>query len=151
MKTLSFSVFLSFSALTSFIQQKDGNCRHSGIKGHVYWVSGNRMPSGQLPSQPKGIKTTLYIYELTNISEVKREGTSAFYKNISTRPVSEIETKEDGSFSIKLKPGRYSLFVKKGGLFYSNIFDEKNNIYPVEVKKGKMTEEDFKVDYGAVY
>ena len=110
------------------------------------------MPDPDNPlSPPKGIKTKLYIYELTNISQVTRQGMSAFYTQVPTRLVKEIETDEDGSFKVKLKPGRYSLFVKKDQLFYSSVFDGQNNIHPVEVKKGKMTEEVFKVNYNAVY
>jgi hypothetical protein len=149
MKNLSFCLVLGFFGLASFAPE---NCRHSGIKGHVYLVSGNQMPSPDRPaSSPKGTKTRLYIYELTNISQVSRDGVSAFYRSVSTKPVKEVETKEDGSFSVKLKPGRYSLFVKKGDLFYSSIFDSENNIHPVEVVKGKMTGADFQVNYDAVY
>ena len=61
------------------------------------------------------------------------------------------ERNPKGSFKAKLKPGIYSLFVKKGDLYYSSQFDEKNNIHPVEVRKGKMTEVDFKANYDAVY
>lgn len=136
----------------SFTSVKTLNCRRSGLSGHVYFVSGNQMPSpDNPPSAPKGIKTTLYIYELTNMSQVARDGMTPFYKSISSKLVKAIETEEDGSYKVKLKPGRYSLFVKKGDLFYANIFDGENNIYPVEVGKGKMTEEDFKVNYSAVY
>ena len=35
--------------------------------------------------------------------------------------------------------------------FIQMLFDEKNNIHPVEVVKGKITEDDFKVNYNAVY
>ena len=95
------------------------------------------------------MQTTLYIYELTNTSQTSQTG--SFYKDISSKLVKEILTDENGYFKAKLKPGKYSLFVKKGDLFYSNIFDEKNNIHPVEVKKGEWTEADFKADYDAVY
>lgn len=124
----------------------------AGIRGHVLVESGNRMPDPDNPvSSPTGIKTKLYIYELTNINQVSRQGMSAFYTQVPTRLIKEIETDEDGSFKVKLKPGRYSLFVKKDQLFYSSVFDGQNNIHPVEVKKGKMTEEVFKVNYNAVY
>jgi hypothetical protein len=125
-------------------------CRRQGIKGHVYLVQGNQMPSPEEPrSKPPGIKTKLYVYELTNLSQVTRNG--AFYNSISTRLVKEVSTDGDGSFKVRLKPGWYSLFVKKGDLFYSNIFDGKSNIHPVEVKKGEFAEEDFKADYDAAY
>ena len=136
--------------LLSFLPAKNESCHRSGIKGYVFRVSGNQMPSPDLPpSKPKGMETTLLIYELTNTSQVIKVGD--FYRTISTKLVEEIRTDENGFFKIKLKPGIYSLFVKKDDLFYSNVFDGHNNIHPVEVKKGKWTQEDFKADYGAVY
>jgi hypothetical protein len=153
MKTHSFYlVITSALLLTSFSSPELHDCRATGIKGHVYLVKGNQMPSpDQAPTSARGVKTTLYIYELMNIKDVNREGVSAFYTNIPGQPVKEIETDEKGYFKAKLKPGIYSLFVKKGDLFYSSQFDEKNNIHPVEVKPGKMTEVDFKANYDAVY
>jgi hypothetical protein len=152
MKLYFFALILGALCLVSFRSSFDVTCRRSGISGHVVVESGNRMPDPDNPvSSPKGIKTKLYIYELTNINQVSRQGMSAFYTQVPTRLVKEIETDEDGSFRVKLKPGRYSLFVKKDQLFYSSVFDGQNNIHPVEVKKGKMTEEVFKVNYNAVY
>ena len=153
MKTHNFyPVLISTLLLTSFSAEMLLSCVHTGAKGQVYLVAGNQMPSpGQSPLKPKGIKTTLYIYGLTNINEVKREGNSAFYHDISTILVKQVETDENGYFKVKLRPGWYSLFVKKGALFYSSQFDEKNNIHPIEVKRGKTTEVVFKANYDAVY
>ena len=155
MKTHNFyPVLISASLLTSFSTGMLLSCGHTGAKGRVYLVSGNQMPSpspGQAPPKPKGIKTTLYIYNLTNINDVSRQGNSAFYSDISTQQVKEVETDENGFFKVELKPGWYSLFVKKGVLFYSSQFDEKNNIHPIEVKRGKTTEVVFKANYDAVY
>ena len=152
MKLYFYVLVLGALCLVSFQSNYEVTCRRTGISGHVVAESGNRMPDPDNPlSPPKGIKTKLYIYELTNISQVTRRGMSAFYTQVATRLVKEIETDEDGSFKVKLKPGRYSLFVKKDQLFYSSVFDGQNNIHPVEVKKGKMTEEVFKVNYNAVY
>lgn len=140
MKTAIFLLLISGFSLVS--------CQ--GIKGYVYHVRGNQMPSPDAPpSKPAGMQTTLYVFELTNTSQVSQDG--SFYKSISTKLVKEIQTGEDGSFKAKLKPGMYSLFVKKGDLYYSNIYDGQNNIHPVEVKKGEWTNEDFKADYDAVY
>ena len=153
MKTHNFiPVVISSVLLTSFSLKGLPGCGYTGIKGHVYLVAGDQMPSpDREPSAPKGISTTLYIYSLTNISEVSRRGSSAFYQDISTTLIKQVETDKDGYFSTKLKPGSYSLFVKKGELFYSSQFDEKNNIHPIEVKKGKTTEIVFKANYDAVY
>jgi hypothetical protein len=152
MKLHFYALVLGALCLVSFRSNYEVTCRRSGIRGHVVVESGNRMPDPDNPlPPPKGLKTKLYIYELTNISQVSRQGMSAFYTQVPTRLIREIETDDDGSFRVKLKPGRYSLFVKKDQLFYSSVFDGQNNIHPVEVKKGKMTEETFKVNYNAVY
>jgi hypothetical protein len=150
MKRLAGLLIVICLALTSFRPAENEFCSRQGITGHVYMVKGNQMPSpDRPPSRPAGVKTTLFIYELTNTSQATQDG--AFYKTISTKLVKEVLTDENGYFKTKLKPGWYSLFVKKGDLFYSNIFDDKNNIHPIEVKKGEWTEEDFKADYDAVY
>lgn len=123
-----------------------------GIEGKVYRVSGNQMPSPDVQKPaPKPVKTTLYIYELTNISQVVRPDEGAFYSNIATKLVKEVTTDDNGAFTVALPAGSYSVFTKKGSLYYANIFDEKNNIAPVIVKAGKMTRIEVKIDYDAVY
>ena len=110
------------------------------------------MPSPEEPpSAPRGFQTTLYIHELTNISQVSRQGQSAFYNAVNTPLVAEVSTNAKGYFKTKLKPGWYSLFVKKDGVYYSSQSDDKNNIHPVEVKEGQMTEVKFQANYNAVY
>jgi hypothetical protein len=127
-------------------------CKRQGIEGQVLWISGNQMPSpDKKPSQGRGIKTTLYIYQLTNLDQVDRMGQSTFYSKIRNKLVKKIETKENGSFKVKLSPGHYSLFLMKDTLFYANRFDDKNNIAPVEVVRNKMTKIDLKMDYSATY
>lgn len=123
-----------------------------GIQGKVMKVSGNQMPSPDIPKTPQqGFKTTLYIYELTNLSQVIKQGPSAFYTAVNSKFVTQVDTQDDGNFKVSLPAGKYSLFVKKGELFYANIYDGEGNIAPVIVEKGKMTTADTKVDYDAVY
>lgn len=127
-------------------------CKKEGLKGKIYRVQGNQMPAPGEPSTlPQPFQTTLYIYELTNMAQVKRASEASFYTAINTKLVKEIRPDKKGSFKVKLPPGQYSLFVKKDDLFYANIFDDKNNIAPVTVEKGKYTTVEVKADYGAVY
>ena len=145
-----FAIFLLARLVAIFGFSRPDDCKRQGIKGYVRLVRGNQMPSPDVPrSEPPGMKTTLYVYELTNTSQVIAQG--AFYESVSTKLIKEVKTDDKGYFKVKLKPGIYSLFVKKGDLFYSNIFDDKNNIHPVEVKKGEWAELDFRADYDAVY
>ncbi len=123
-----------------------------GIEGTVYLVAGNQMPGpGISRPAPKGFKTTLYVYELTGMSQVAKKGEASFYSSIRTRLVKKILTNSKGRFTLQLPPGRYSLFTKKGPLFFANTFDDKNNIAPVEVLRNKMTKADVQVNYNAVY
>lgn len=123
-----------------------------GIEGYIYKVVGNMMPGpGVNRPAPKGTKATLYIFELTNTSQVTRQEQSAFYSSIKTKLVKKVISNSKGRFSVQLPPGRYSLFVKKDSLYYASIYDDKNNIFPVEVLPRKMTRVEFRMDYGAVY
>ena len=110
------------------------------------------MPSpDRPPAAPAGLETELYIHALTSMDQVTRVGTTSFYSQVNTPLITMVKTDASGAFSVKLPPGMYSLFVKKGDNYYANLFDDKNNIHPVEVVAGKMTELDFKADYDAVY
>jgi len=144
---LLFAVFLG--GIAAF---KPVGIKKQGIEGFLYKVSGNQMPSPDIkPAAPKGIKGSLYIYELTNTSQASRKEGSSFYTSVTTRLFKKIQTNSKGYFNVQLPPGKYSIFIKKDTVLYANRFDGKNNIAPVEVKAGKMTRVDLKMDYDAVY
>jgi hypothetical protein len=127
---------------------------HQGIEGTVIRVGGNHMPDPHHPAgPPAGVRSTVYIFELTNIGQVIRQGSSPYYSSIGTRFVQQAETDEKGHFRAGLPPGTYSLFTKKGDLYYASRMDDKNNIAPVEVIPGKMTPVECRVesDHKAVY
>jgi hypothetical protein len=127
-------------------------CKNQGIEGYVYRISGNHMPSPNIKtSSPKGIKTTVYIYERTNLNQVDRQGQSAFYLSIKTKLVKKAESDTSGYIKVQLPPGQYSLFTKKDTLFYANWFDKDNNIAPVEVVSKKLTKVEIRMDYDATY
>jgi hypothetical protein len=148
---------LLFPVLTMLYSYKGFKpCKSQGIKGYVYIVKGNQMPSpGIKPAPPKGYSTTVCIYELTNINQVKKASNSPFYSSIQAKLIKEIRSGKDGSFKVALKKGQYSLFVKvvvkKDTFFYANRLDGKSNIFPVKVDDCKFTEVVFKADYDAVY
>ncbi|MDR3716331.1 MAG: hypothetical protein P4L51_26295 [Puia sp.] len=111
-----------------------------GLEGTVYLVSGNQMPSpDRRPATRRGVRATVCIYELTNISQATRPGLMAYYSAIATRQIAQVEADSTGHFSIALPPGHYSLFVKRGAGYYANGSDTHNNIAPVIVTPGIMT------------
>lgn len=154
--------------------------QQSGITGTVYRLSGNHMPApNRRPSPPSadtgsspgarpsadtpfsadtrpsaGIKATVCIFQLTADTQVIPLGPgSPYYRTVLTPLIRQIETDDKGHFQVSLPPGTYSVFTKKGDLFYASRRDEKNHIAPVKVLPGKMTRVECSVesDHRAVY
>ena len=118
-----------------------------GIEGTVYLVSGNQMPAPGHKRPPlPGVQTTLYIYELTNIRQVTRQGQSPYFLAIRTKLIKQVGTDSLGHFRVGLPAGRYSLFTRKNGLYYASGYDTENNIAPVEVFPGRITKADCKTE-----
>jgi hypothetical protein len=149
---MDFSALIIVAAFTvcPFVAQ----AQMSGIEGKVYLLYGNRMPSP--PRRPgdtlrrsaegPGIRGTVCVFELTNDSQVIRQGTSPYCQAVHTRLIRQIDTDAKGNFNIPLPPGTYSVFTKKGNLFYATRRDEQNNIAPVKVLPGKVTRVDCSVE-----
>jgi hypothetical protein len=125
-----------------------------GIEGIARRPSGNHMPSPKVHrAPPAGAKTTICVFSLTNLSQVKKVGDAGCFSAVQTRLVRQLDTDDSGRFRIELPPGTYSVFTKKGNVFYATRRDEKNNIAPVEVLPGKMTRVECSVEssHAAVY
>jgi len=123
-----------------------------GIVGEVTEITGNQMPMVGAPAPaPRPFKTTVYIYDSTHISKVQQIGTSPLFSMINTRLVQKLDTNEAGQFSAELPAGTYSVFVLKGGAFFANQFDEKNNIGLCRVEVGKQTRVQITVNVDASY
>lgn len=125
-------------------------CQRQGIRGKVFWLSGNQMPGPDREMAPNlGIKREIQVYEITTLQDVEQQG--AFFSNIKTRLVATGESREDGSFKVKLQPGKYSVFVKEDKGLYANLFTSNGEINPVTVSSRKYTWISITVDYEAVY
>jgi hypothetical protein len=87
------------------------------------------------------------------MTQVTPVGRSGYYQSIHTRLIRQVDTDDSGRFQILLPPGSYSIFTRKGDLFYATRMDEKNHIAPVDVMPGKMTEVECRVesDHKVVY
>ena len=151
MKQVLFCVFIVLLISVSCKTQKVSTVQ-SGIEGTVTEETGNQMPMvGGSAGAPKAFKTTVYIYDSTNISKVKQVGTSPVFLSVNTRLVQKLDTNEAGQFSAVLEAGTYSVFVRKGGAFFANQFDEKNNIGICRVEVGKQTRIQISVNNDATY
>lgn len=122
-----------------------------GIRGRVLFYEGNQMPGPGGPSGSiKPVSRTICLFALTDESQATQVE-PCFYSRISTPLVDSTLSGEDGVFEIALPPGRYSLFVKEGDLYYANGFDGEGNIQPVTVGEGRVTEVTIKITYKAAF
>jgi hypothetical protein len=104
-------------------------------------VAGNQMPAPGIKRGPaKVVRTKVYVFELTNISQAVQKGTSAYYSSLRTRLITVVDTDSAGYFAVCLPEGRYSLFTRSGDWYYASRRDVDNNLAPAEVSKGKMTQ-----------
>lgn len=121
-----------------------------GIKGQVFWLSGNQMPGPgvQRPAQ-QGIIREIHIYKVATMDDVVMDNN--YYSQVKTDLVAKVISGKDGYFKVRLPPGEYSVFtVEPKGLF-ANMFDVKNRINPVVVRDRKFTWITVTVDYEAAY
>ena len=95
------------------------------------------------------VKRTVRVYPLIKISDVTLE--NGLFQSVAAKPITEIETDENGEYSINLSPGRYSILtVEEGGLFAS-IFDGDGNIQPVTIKEKEWKLLDIVINYKAAF
>lgn len=121
-----------------------------GISGKIIWKEGNLMPGpGSSNTSNRSVQRTMLVYELTNLSQANKDG--YFFKDISSKLVTQSTSDKKGCFAINLSPGVYSLFSQEEDGIYANEFDGQGNIFKVEVKKGQVTEVQFIINYKAQY
>ncbi len=147
---MDFWAFIVMGFLPCFIT----STQSQGIEGIATRRSGNHMPSPKYhPAPSRGVHSTICVFTLTKENQTTSAGSPGLYSSVRTVLVRQTETDDTGHFRIPLPPGTYSVFTKKGRLFYATTRDEKNNIAPVEVLPGKITRVDCSVesDHTAVY
>ncbi len=128
-----------------------GNKLSQVVDGTVIWLEGDRMPGISKPVRPdRPLKATIYIYSLTNVKDADVIA-GYFYRNLKTRLIRKVTCNSSGHFTVKLPPGRYSIFIREKNGLFANDLDGEGNVNPVDVIKGKKTELAIRVDYKAVY
>lgn len=139
-----FALLFSVVVITPTLAQKQGIC------GKVLWTSGNQMPGpDRKESGSSGVVREVYIYEVTRTTEVKEAG--GFYTEIQTKLVKKVKSKKNGSFSVQLPEGTYSVFIKEPDGLWANIFDGKGQINPITVTSKNWTTFTINVNYQAAY
>ena len=145
---------LSILFLLGCINQKHSSGKQ-GIIGEVRWIEGNLMPAiGDTTyiERAKGIpiERDIYIFKAVKQQDALSAG-GTFYKSINGELVYRLKSRRDGTFKVKLPPGRYSIFVMEKDGYFANIFDGDNYINPVTVQANKFTAIQIQVNYKAFY
>ncbi|MEO7990441.1 MAG: carboxypeptidase regulatory-like domain-containing protein [Chryseolinea sp.] len=136
--------------LLLFTIQLSAEAQKQGIKGQVFWLSGNQMPGPDKNRSPQqGIVREVVVYPEVKLQDSKQ--TDGFFTDIQSKPIASFVSKPDGSFKIKLPPGNYSVFVKESKGLFANLFNGQGIINPVTVKIKKYTWITLTVDYEAAY
>jgi hypothetical protein len=150
-----FRVFYLLLIMAGCCTTKSSNVLNSmeqGIKGYVTELSGNQMPGpGKVPDGGKPLKTTIYVYEATSLSQVEKQGEEPLYNSIRSKFITSFESDSEGFFAASLAPGKYSVFTKVDGRFFANIFDGDGIIAPVEVEQNKITGVNIIINAKAAY
>jgi len=121
-----------------------------GIKGQVYWISGNQMPGPGTKMSPQlGVQREIHIYELTYPKDCQQDG--PFFSAISTPLITTTVSLPDGTFKVKLPPGTYSIFVKEPKGLFANLFGKNSAINPVIVREKQYAWVTIAIDYEAAY
>ena len=138
-----FPLIITTTILTSCLATKKLSITSAsqGIKGYVIENQGNRMPMKGIEQKiSKGFVCTIIIFEPTSINETTPHNISNLYEIIHTKQVSLVETDSSGHFSVDLPVGKYSLFIRLGNKYYTNLFNQFNQIGLFEVLPNKYTE-----------
>lgn len=142
---------LSFLLLILAIPSCTSTQQRQGIKGHVFWIAGNQLPGPENPrSAHAGIQREILVYEQTTLHEATRLE-NGFFVDIQTQLIATLMSKPDGSFKLKLPPGKYSVFVREKDGFFANLFDKDNTINPITVKEKQYSWLPINIDYKATY
>ena len=115
--------------------------RISNFTGHIYEHKYNGMPMVDKPSS-KGtpLKTMVYVYAPTNIYQIE-DGLhlGTIITKINTSIIDSVQTDENGAYSLYLKPGKYSVFVKYENGYYVPFYAGKEAVSLIEISPKQPT------------
>ena len=151
-------LFFSLS-LTAFAQKRTHRKAakpvvFQGICGTLLVKQGNQMPSPDAPKTKIGgspAERDVLIYPVLNMSEIQA-GENGFINSVGNKkPVLSVKSGKDGKFCARLPVGQYSVIVREPKGLYANLFDSKNNIFPVNVQKNRRSTVSVEITHEAVF
>ena len=121
-----------------------------GIKGQVFWVSGDQMPGpGKSVSPQLGVVRDILIFKKLTVGDVNQNGQFIDVKD--AEPVTTVRSNSDGTFKAKLPPGDYSVFTREPAGLFANIIDHDGCVNCITVKPKSFAWMSITIDYEASY
>jgi hypothetical protein len=122
------------------------------VNGKVQRIMGNQMPSPDVKNEePAGFAATVYFFEPTLMNMGLPTGEQGLFLMTDKKLVAKVLCAKDGSFNLKIKPGKYSVLLGKDGQFYSNISSLEGLINPIDINKKENKALVLRADWGAIY
>lgn len=129
-----------------------------GICGTVTELKGNQMPriteDGKAPGSSAGhpVVREVVIYPVFNMAQADMTD-EGFVKAVhGLQPVKTAKTDKQGKFCVYgLPAGQYSVLVQESKGLYAHVFDGKNNLNPVLVKKNHVSKAEIAITHQAAF
>ncbi len=124
-----------------------------GIWGRVRFWEGDFMPSigGNSSGTITPVEREVCVFEATRFDSVVGAGDGRFFKHIMTKFVARVQSNASGYYQVSLPPGKYSVFIVEGSLYYANGTDSAGHLVPGVVTAGAVTEVPVDINYKAAY
>ena len=122
------------------------------VTGEVLRIRGNQMPSPDLPDPVyPGVKTKIYFFQPVSVAAASPVNQGGMYGRINGTLSGTAASNDQGRFSIRLKPGRYSVLIGNDSFYYSNIRDGAGVLNPVDIPASKKFRLRLRADWDATY
>jgi hypothetical protein len=122
------------------------------VSGKVQRIMGNQMPSPDVKNEePAGFAATVFFFEPTLMNMGVPTGEQGLFLMTNKKLVAKVLCGKDGSFKLKIKPGKYSVLLGKDDQFYSNISNLDGLINPIDIIKKGNKPLVLRADWGAIY
>lgn len=143
-----FTILLCFGCVSQHT-----NKQQQGVYGIVTEITGNQMPSPDLPktnTQRQALAATIHFYPPIAITDLQLNEHGLYKPLNSVQPIATCVADKYGKFRQALPAGKYSLIVVlKDGWFAHQ--SDGSTIQPVQIDSSKWTEKNVQVNYRAAY
>jgi hypothetical protein len=129
-----------------------GFCVQSqGVKGLVLLEKEANMPlKGGSKRSGTPISTMVFVYESASINQLTDQQ-GHFTKGLNAKLIKQVRSGVDGTFKLKLKPGKYTILLGYKEGLYIPFFSGMNGVAHIEVIKHQFQEIDLSIAASSIF